>query len=160
MAEVQMRKDALFIGIGNPDRGDDGVGREVIHRLRERGWPETKLSEVSGEATELMDTWVGRDRVVLIDAMHSGRQPGTVLHFDATDNPVPAILRSCSTHGFGVAAAVELARAIDALPDLVEIIAIEIGDAEEPGLSPAAATAVDQVVRMIEGDGVIAASGG
>jgi hydrogenase maturation protease len=142
----------LLIGIGNSDRGDDGAGREVVRRLRNRGFSPERLRELDGEAASILEAWKGANKVLLIDAMQSGRPPGTILRFDATSNPVPTILRCCSTHGFGVAAAVELARALDLLPDRVEIIGIEIESPEVgPGLTPAVESAVEALVTELAG---------
>jgi hydrogenase maturation protease len=36
----------VVIGVGNPDRGDDGVGRAVVRRLRERVPDDVTLLEL------------------------------------------------------------------------------------------------------------------
>ena len=73
----------LIIGVGNPDRGDDGVGHEVIRTLRETALPDVELLIASGEATQLIEAWSGSDWVVVIDASCSEAKPGTIRRFDA-----------------------------------------------------------------------------
>ncbi len=53
-------KDApqtLIICVGNPLRGDDGIGCVVARRLREMKLPDVTVREESGEGTALIDAW-------------------------------------------------------------------------------------------------------
>jgi Ni,Fe-hydrogenase maturation factor len=54
-----------------------------------------------------------------------------------------------SSHCFGVGQALELARALGALPAWVQVIAIEASGASAEALSPAAKAAVPRAVRLI-----------
>lgn len=140
----------LIIGVGNPERSDDGAGREVARQLRALALPAVVVREATGEASELLDAWNGHERVILVDASSSGRRPGTVTRFDASAAPLPAALARASTHGWGVAEAIELARALGRLPGSVVIYAIE-GRSFEPGtgLSLQVRRAVARVVDAL-----------
>ncbi len=113
------------IGVGNRDRGDDGAGPEVARRLAARALPDTHVMELDGRLGALFDAITCGRRVVVVDAMSSGAPPGTVRRFDAIAAPLPAVFGSISTHGFGVAEAIELARTLGRLPDSLEVIGIE-----------------------------------
>ncbi len=115
----------LIIGVGNPDRGDDGVGHVVVAALQDMSLQDTELLTISGEATQLIEAWASADRVVVIDASCSGAKPGAIRRFDANAGGLPAALERASTHGFGVAEAVALARNLDRLPRHLEIYAVE-----------------------------------
>lgn len=133
----------LVIGVGNPDRGDDGAGRFVARRLRELAPADIVVREASGGAAEILDAWAGFARVVVVDAARSGVAPGTLLRFDASAAPLPASLARESTHGWGVAEAVELARALGRLPAELVVYALEgrrfgAGDALAPVVREAA----------------------
>jgi hydrogenase maturation protease len=133
----------IVIGVGNAWRGDDGAGLAVARRLRELAQSDVEVREVEGEATALMDAWSGDDRVVVVDAAQSGAVPGTVRHFDARTAPLPARFLRSSTHAFGVADAIELARALGRLPAALEVYAIEgavfaAGDRLTPSVERAA----------------------
>lgn len=70
----------LVAGMGNIMRGDDGFGVEVARRLSSRELPESvRLTEVGisgvSMAQELLS---GYDVFILIDAMDSGNEPGTI----------------------------------------------------------------------------------
>ncbi len=117
----------LVIGVGNRLRGDDSASGEVVRRLREWGTQTgIEANEELCEPNDLLDTWQGRDAVVLIDTMCSGEPSGTVRRFEVSDEPLPARLRgSLSTHGFGLHEAIELGRALHRLPRRVIVFAVE-----------------------------------
>ncbi|HWR51385.1 MAG TPA: hydrogenase maturation protease [Bryobacteraceae bacterium] len=138
----------LILGCGNPDRGDDGAGLAVIHRLHELG---VKAVEYTGDMLALLDAWRGSPEVVLIDAAVSGAAPGTITVWDAGESPLPSGTLRCSTHNFGVAEAVELARVMDSLPARLTVYGIE-GATFDHGapLSPAVAEAVERLAGTIK----------
>lgn len=85
-----------------------------------------EVGEQLCEPSDLLDTWQGRDAVVLVDTMRSGAQPGTIRRFDASSGPLPARWRgSASTHSFGLDEAIELARVLDRLPRRLIVVAVE-----------------------------------
>ena len=141
----------IVLGIGNPDRGDDGAGPAVARQLWELSLQDVEVIEHGGEATALVAQMDGAASVFLIDACASGAPPGTIRRFDASAAPAPAeIALGLSTHGFGPAAAVELARSLGQLPHRCIIYTIE-GASFAPGapLSPYVATGVAQVVVRV-----------
>ena len=135
--------DLLVVGVGNQMRGDDAVGLAVARRVAGRGLDGVTVVESDGEPATLLAAWEGAAAVVIVDAVSSGATPGTVLRFDAADGPVPAACFRHSTHLFGVAEAIELARVLRKLPPRVIVIGVE-GASWEPqeGMSPAVADAV------------------
>jgi hydrogenase maturation protease len=135
----------LIIGIGNPARGDDGVGMRVVETLG--------LSEIvrrhDGEPASLLALWEGHEEVVLVDAVSAGQPAGTVVEIDVTRSVLPAALCH-STHALGPAEAVELARALGKLPPQITLLGVEGGDYSfGAGLSPPVDTAVGEVVRRV-----------
>jgi hydrogenase maturation protease len=113
-----------LIGIGNPDRGDDAAGWEVAERVT--SWDVTRLTAGS---LSLIDLWHDDDEVVIVDAMRSGEPVGTVVRIDAIENSLPKGAFS-STHAFGPAAVVELARTMHRLPRSLMVYGIEAGHVE------------------------------
>jgi hydrogenase maturation protease len=111
----------LIIGCGNPNRGDDGAGVMVAERLRERG---VNAEICTGEALELIEAWNGADDVVVVDAVVTGAPAGKVWLWDGGAVTTQGTI-SISTHGFGVAEAMRLARIIDRLPKRLRIFGIE-----------------------------------
>ncbi len=140
-----------IIGIGNPDRGDDGVGRFVAAQLRQRINNACTVLEQDGEIASLLLSIQQADAVWLIDASCSVSTPaGTIQRFDASDGPLPRQLLSLSTHGFGQAEAVELARATNTLPAICIVYAIEGQDFNHgQALTGAVKEAAHQLVERI-----------
>ena len=143
----------LVIGLGNDFRRDDGAGRIAARRVRELAGEAVRVIEESGEGAALMDAWRDTEFVVLIDAVHSGAEPGAIHRLDAQAQPIPANFFHYSTHAFSVAEAVELARALGQLPPRLIVYGIEGKDfASGEGLSPEVAAAVEQVAQTISSD--------
>jgi len=140
----------LVAGIGNPDRGDDGVGPAVARRLRVRVPSEVRVLERSGDPLALIEDWNGVPSVIVVDAVAPIGEPGRIHRFDLTDGPVRIAFYPRSTHAFGVAETVELARSLGRLPGDVVVYLVE-GERFTTGapLSPAIAKAVDEVAELI-----------
>ena len=58
-AVPEFEPQVLVIGIGNPCRGDDSVGRIVVRRIKRRNPPFLRAIEHDGEGTSLMELWRG-----------------------------------------------------------------------------------------------------
>jgi hydrogenase maturation protease len=141
---------ALVCGIGRRERGDDGAGPAVADRLALRAPAGVEVRVVEDDLLGLVDAWVGRERVVLVDAMLSEAEPGTVRRFDAKAQALPTVLRAVSSHAFDVGAAVELARALDRLPDALVVYGIEGREfAGGSSLSAGVERALDDVVERV-----------
>jgi len=138
--------DMLIIGCGNLQRGDDGAGVIAAERLRSLG---IAAEFCVGEASELIGAWSGADDVIVIDAVLTGVPVGTVHVWDSR-HPLEYGKSSGSTHGLGVAEAIELARAINCLPERLRVYGIE-GKSFEigSGVSPEVERAVHEVVTRI-----------
>ena len=142
-----------MIGIGNPDRGDDGVGRVLARRLRALAAPGIEVRECDGEATGLMAAWEGAEEVVLVDACRGAGAPGTVHRLEPDALGSLGSLRHASTHSFGVAAAVGLSRRLGRLPPRLAVYAIEGHSFREGGgLSPEVDRAATEVAALLVRD--------
>ncbi len=143
---------ALVIGVGNRDRGDDAVGPVVAERLAARG---IDAVEHSHDGAALLDAWAGRGTVVLVDAMRSGVEPGTIRRFDASRERLPKGAFGVSSHLFGPLEAVETARALGRLPPILIVFGIEggsyrFGEPLSPAVERAARTLVDRIVDELK----------
>ncbi len=138
--------------IGNPQRGDDAVGRAVADALR-AALDGVEIIEEEGEATKVLSRLEGADAAFIVDACASVASPGEIHRFDVGAGPLAQTVFSASTHGFGLAEALELARALGALPPRCVVYAIE-GAAFDVGapLSPAVAAAVDIVAERLRAE--------
>jgi len=105
------------------------------------------------EPSRLIDAWQGASAAVVVDAVASGAEPGTVHRFDASAEPLPARVFRSSTHAFGIGEAIELARALGKLPGYVVVYGVEgAAFAAGEGLTGPVASAVGAVVEAVVAD--------
>ncbi|MEQ9038878.1 MAG: hydrogenase maturation protease [Silicimonas sp.] len=112
----------LIVGIGNRFRMDDGVGPWVAKGLQRAGL-ETRVH--AGDGTGLLDLFEAHDDVILVDSTRSGAAAGSMVAIDACLAPLRADMFHYSTHRFGLAEAVETARALGRLPQRLWVYGIE-----------------------------------
>jgi hydrogenase maturation protease len=147
----QFLSRVLLLGVGNAARGDDAVGLVVAQRLQED--PSLDLVTIrptTGEGTGLLALWQDTDAVVLVDAMWTGARAGTLQRFEVSTQPLPAIFSRVSTHAFGVAETIELARALCQLPPVLVVYGVEGATFETgAGLSAAVAAVVPQAIARV-----------
>lgn len=138
----------IVIGVGNRDRGDDAVGPLVVDRLGST----LPCFESNGDPSGLISLF-GRDsEVIIVDAMVTGGAPGSICSVDwgEAGGTEIELSRHGSTHGFGVLEALELARALGALPHRVTLVGVEASSFEPgSGLSPELETAIERTVDLI-----------
>lgn len=141
----------LIIGIGNEYRRDDAVGLVVARALHDKNLDGIEILEMSGEGAALIEAWQDAERVIVIDAVCSGASPGTIFRFEAYHQPIPTQFFRYSTHNFGLAEAIELARSLEQLPKELIVYGIEGKDFSlGEGLSSEIAHAAHEVVQRIE----------
>jgi len=154
---------ALVVGLGSPDRGDDAVGPAVARRVARLRLPGIQVVERE-DPTSLIDLWDGRDVAVVVDAVCSDGVPGTLVIMESGVGGAPlpqdAWTRTgrVGTHAFGLAAAVELSRALHRLPRRLVLVGIEAGglDHGEPLSVPVSAAVAPAVATAV---GILAAAG-
>lgn len=132
--------------------GDDGVGIAVLERLRSTAMPADISLHACVDPAAIPALLEGAGHAVLIDAFVGGGQPGDVRCF--TENELASGgVRTLSTHGINVTAALALARTLDAAraPADIRIVGVCIEPPRSPGpsLSHAVAAAVDRAVAMV-----------
>jgi hydrogenase maturation protease len=140
----------VVIGIGNSYRGDDAAGREVARRVQDLVPEELEVVVCGLEPTRLIDAWDGADAAIIVDAVSSEAEPGSVHRFDATSAPLPSREFRSSTHALGIGETIELARAIGRLPSRVVVFGIE-GEVfgSGTGLSDRAEDGVERAVDLV-----------
>ena len=139
-----------IFGIGSPS-GDDQAGWLTIDALLASGVHAkgaTVIEKLDRPGVNLISLLENASHVVLVDAMQGGGEPGRILRLDEHD--WSDYRQGVSSHGFGVLAALLLARELGGLPPRLDLYGIEIGSAN-PGEEAAAVieTAAQQLARHI-----------
>ena len=154
MADSANRR-VVVLCVGNPERGDDAAGRAVARALG-ASLGDVDIIEEDGEATRLLTRLDGADAAYIVDACVSGADLGHIHRFEVGEDPLPRADFGASTPGFGLAEALELARALGALPSRCVIYAIEggifdVGAAMSPPVTKAADIVADRLRAEILG---------
>lgn len=148
------RARTLVLGLGNPILGDDGVGLAVAQVLCARlaGVPAVEVDTEPRGGLRVVERMAGYERVVLIDALCSGRVPGSVLRLTLGAIPTQ---HNASGHDVNLATALALVRASGlAVPRVedIHIVAIEVEQVDTFGttLTQHVADAVERAARLVE----------
>jgi hydrogenase maturation protease len=117
----------LVLGLGNDIAGDDAVGVLVARALREDldGLADAVESSASGMA--LIEVLAGYDRVVVVDAVRTGRyEPGEILEMGLSElGPV----RAPSLHQAGLPELAAVAGRLGlTFPERTVVLAVEVVD--------------------------------
>jgi hydrogenase maturation protease len=110
---------SLILGLGNPFRGDDGVGAAVIAALRHQDLPSDVIAIDGGTpGLETVLLWQGYERVIIVDAAEMGITPGAWKRFlpDEAVFPLEKESMQGTLHDAGLAEALALAAALEMLP--------------------------------------------
>jgi hydrogenase maturation protease len=169
------RRGVVVIGVGNEFRRDDGIGPEVLSRLRGHAADGVRLVASDGEPARMIEAWTGARLAVVIDAVLAGPPPPAHLPIPASPSlstssftvphhsPCPGRLHrivvdrtpagdvhTVSTHGLGLGESVALARALDRMPERLIVHAVEVTDVGRGvGLTPAVAAAADALTAAV-----------
>ncbi len=140
----------LLLAVGNELRGDDAAGLRVAERLGHDSPRSYRIAIAPAAIDRLLEIWEGRPLVVVVDAVRSGRAPGSIVRLEVGRDPWPPGLGTTSTHGLSLTEAVALGQALGRLPRRLVIYGIEgstFGVGEE--LSAEVAAALPELERAV-----------
>ncbi|MEU6062660.1 hydrogenase maturation protease [Streptomyces sp. NPDC047097] len=155
----------LVAGVGNIFLGDDGFGVETVRRLAERPAPPgTEYLDVGIRGVHLAYRLLdGYRRLVVVDALARGAEPGTVVVLDATEEVAgrggalgPGGGVAVDAHSLDPAAVLRLIRDLHrgmgtAAPAGVHVVGCEpLDTAEGIGLSAPVAAAVPYAMAAVD----------
>jgi hydrogenase maturation protease len=146
--------DTLVIGLGNPLRGDDGIGMRVARLLAEQALPEgVEVVQGGTCGLELVNWMEGWRRVLIIDAAEVGEVPGGFARFTLAEGHLLGDDRHLSIHAAGLRDALLLAEVLGVLPDEVIIFGVQPAhlDWDDP-LSPEVEAAVPKILSSVLGE--------
>ena len=149
-----MKEKAVVIGLGNLYMRDDGFGIRVAQKLKEEELGE----DVSVEEYPEMDLTViehlhGASRVILVDAVRGGKEPGTVSKFEFA--PRKGDLHELpSLHSLELSDVLDLASSTGILTCPVVIVGVEpkddsLGDELSPEVEAAVPKAVEVIMKEL-----------
>jgi hydrogenase maturation protease len=145
--------NTVILALGNPLRGDDGVGAAVLEHLSRGALPNTvALLDGGTSGLELVLLLNAYQHVVIIDAAAMGEPPGTWRRFSLAEVRLQAqdmALRG-TLHYAGLAEALLLGEALNMLPPQITIFGVQPAATDwEIGLSDAVQAAVPSLSTAI-----------
>ncbi len=147
-----MRHRTLVAGLGNILLGDEGLGVHAVRQLQEEGLPEgTDAVEAGTALGDLLAEFGRYERLILVDAVQGGGCAGDLYRLEiGSEGLLQGVLSPVSLHEFGVAEALEQARAVGLLPPRVVLLGME-PERMGPGLelSRVARARLPVLLRMI-----------
>ncbi len=145
------RDRIVVLGLGNVLLCDEGIGVHAVTALR-KGYcftPAIDLVDGGTMGLDLLPLFQDRDRIVIIDAVDFGKQPGHIetLHNDA----IPSVLNpKMSTHHIGLADILLAARLTRETPLAVALVGIQPHSLGMTlGLSPAVRSRWEELLSEV-----------
>jgi hydrogenase maturation protease len=151
-----LRTPVLVLGIGNPLRGDDGIGPRLVEELVRLGLPEEVTAlDVGTGGLDLFRVLEGWERAVIVDAADVGREPGRIVRFAPDQVRLALAMDGFSLHHAGLGEVIALADALGQTLPKMTVFGVQPAEFDwREGLSPAVEAAlpglVDAVIEAIE----------
>jgi hydrogenase maturation protease len=158
MCEKEARKPVktLVLGLGNPILRDDRVGLQVLEELEGVFLDSSVTLQTSTLAgINLLEILVGFDRAIIVDAIQTGGEPGSVYRL----TPQHFIVRHALPHLHNMDFFKTLLLARNLIPNMpkdVIIVGIEVGDALNfgenltPEVERSIPSAVEQILEILK----------
>jgi hydrogenase maturation protease len=112
----------VVLGVGNLLLSDEGIGVHVAHELMKLDLPpEVSVVEGGTDGFRLLNVITEADRVIVIDAVRCGADPGSIYRFDVKDvrNVPPGFMTS--VHQIGILEVIDLSELIGKTPQTTVI---------------------------------------
>jgi len=142
----------LVLGLGNPILSDDGAGIRVAQKIgKQLNDPQISVVETSEAGLRLLDSIVGYDKVIIIDAVQTEKgQAGQIYRMGPQDFSFAK--HFSSPHQINLATALELGNVLNlAMPRKITIFAIEAKDITSfsEKCTPEVERAIPEAVKMV-----------
>lgn len=123
---MNMNLTITILGIGNILMQDEGVGVHVVNAFQKRYSVPDSVEIVDGGSAglDLLEYFEGRDKVLIVDAVDFGREPG---YIDTLENEaIPARFGTkMSMHHLGLLEVISVTKLMGALPKELCLIGIQ-----------------------------------
>ena len=111
-------KKIIVLGVGNELLSDEGIGVHVIKALQKENSlpPDVEVMEGGTDGFGLINIITETDRLIVIDSIKGGSEPGTLYKFDIEDAPATPDLFKTSVHQIGILEVINLSSLIGKTP--------------------------------------------
>ena len=149
----------LVLGLGNPLLADDGVGLEILERLK-KIWgtdPQVEFLDGGTQGISLVAYFTSRRAVLILDAAAFGKEPGTIhVIKDPQNHATP---RGIAAHEGNAGEILAAAALLGDLPEHVTLVGLEpaevktrmsLSEATTNKLDDAAQTANEALKELVK----------
>ena len=121
-----MTETVCLIGIGNILLSDEGVGVHAVNAIKERYTfsPHVEIIDGVTMGLDLLSFFEGRDKVLIVDAVDFGKEPGHTGIIENNDIP-SALDPKFSVHHIGLSDVLFAAKLMEKIPSEVCLIGIQ-----------------------------------
>jgi hydrogenase maturation protease len=143
-------KKIIVLGIGNLLLSDEGVGVHVANELVKLPLPpEASVIEGGTDGFRLLNVITEADRLIVIDAVRGGGDPGSIYRFDIDEiDTVPSGFKT-SVHQIGILEVIDLSGLIGKTPHTT-VIGVEPKSLEmSMELSPEIREKVPRIIELV-----------
>lgn len=146
-------KKTLILGVGNTLLGNDGVGIEVVRKLKEDvKFKDVDIEETSEAGINLLAPLVGYEKLIIVDSIQTrAGKAGAIYRFRQKDLKSSSRLRL--SHNTGISTVLALGKKMRlSLPKKVTFFAVEIEkeDVFGEGFTGKVKEAIPMVVELIK----------
>lgn len=145
-------RHTLVIGIGNVLLRDEGIGVHAARALRERGLPPgVEVIDGGTQTMHLMPDIQDAERIIVIDALQAGGEPGTIYRLTPKDLELRGA-RSLSLHQVGLLEVLDLVERLGRSPEVL-IFGVEPKEIDwGMELSPGIRGKLPRVIELVLGE--------
>jgi hydrogenase maturation protease len=148
--EQTSEKKIVILGVGNVLLSDEGVGVHVANEMIKMELP-ANVSVVEGgtDGFRLLNVITEADRLIVVDAVKGGGDPGTIYRFDINDVKNSPSGFKTSVHQIGILEVIDLSGLIGKTPHTT-VIGVEPKSLEMSlELSPEIKDKVPRVIELV-----------
>ncbi len=143
-------KRSIVVGIGNPLLKDDRVGIEVVEALEARG-SAVDTAILYSVGFDVLDTIMGYDEAVIVDACQMGMAPGTIL--EITPEEMFDHNNLVNSHAVTLGSTLQTGQMLfpEEMPGNIRLMLVEVEDIStfSTKCTPVVCHAIDDVVARI-----------
>jgi hydrogenase maturation protease len=148
-----MSEGTLILGVGNLLWADEGVGPRLIELLVQRGrCGAAELMDGGTQGLYLLPALTAAERVILLDAVDLGREPGDIVVLEGDEISALGRGRPLSLHQTSLHDLLAAATMIGWVPHGLWLVGIQAAETEAWGqpLTPRVAAAMPRAAAMVE----------
>lgn len=141
----------LVLGIGNLIMSDDGIGVRVIHKLHADYTFPDQVTILDGGTLglDLLPQLEGVDRLIIVDAVETGQEPGTCIRLTGEELPI-ALETKVSPHQMGLKDLLSVAELMGHKPGEMVLIGVQPASIEmDTELTPAVEATLETLVNEV-----------